>query len=214
MSQRQQAVRAFAAEFTEATETIAFSDEDRAPQFQLLPSGGLANRVMIAGTVTNTEDVGDDSEYWKGRVVDPAGDVIMAYAGQYEPDAASTLRALEAPEYVVIVGKPRVIDPDKSDSKFVAVRPESISIVDQDTRDRWAVETAKQTMQRLAMSLAGEPASDPVKRVIDETPHSGNDLFEQAVEAYGEQTVDGVHEATQQALEGFDQEEAQSVGAD
>ncbi|MFC6837264.1 RPA family protein [Halomarina ordinaria] len=144
---REVARRVFASEFNDATYTFKESDEERAPVYALLPTGERANRVFFVGTLTETEDVGSDSEYWQGRVVDPSGTFFM-YAGQYQPDAASHLREAEPPEYVAVVGKPRTYETDEGEVN-VSIRPESITTVDAATRDRWVVETATRTLERL-----------------------------------------------------------------
>ena len=144
---RKVARRVFASEFNDATETFKESDEERAPVYALLPTGERANRVFFVGTLTETEDVGSDSEYWQGRVVDPTG-TFYVYAGQYQPEAASTLREIEPPAYVAVAGKPRTFETDDGQTN-VAVRPESITVVDAETRDRWVVETAARTIERI-----------------------------------------------------------------
>ncbi|NHN46687.1 DNA-binding protein [Halostella sp. JP-L12] len=155
---REVARRAFASEFNDAGYTFKESDDERAPNYALLPTGERANRVFVVGTVTEKEDVGEDSEYWRGRVVDPTGTFFM-YAGQYQPDAASVLRDLEPPEYVAVVGKPRTYETDDG-SINVSVRPESISIVDAATRDRWVVETAERTLDRIERFQGGDEGED------------------------------------------------------
>ena len=145
---REVARRVFAREFNDATYTFKESDDDRAPVYALLPTGQRVNRIFVVGTLTETEDVGEDSEYWQGRVVDPNGDTFFTYAGQYQPDAASMLRELEPPAYVSVVGKPRTYETDDGDVN-VSIRPESITAVDEATRDRWVVETAERTIERV-----------------------------------------------------------------
>ncbi|QLD85344.1 DNA-binding protein [Natronomonas halophila] len=144
---REVARRAFAAEFNDATYTFKESDDERAPVYSLLPTGERANRVFVVGTLTETEDVGEDSEYWRGRIVDPTG-TFFAYAGQYQPEATSVLRDAETPAYVAVVGKPRTYETDEGDVN-VSLRPESITVVDAGTRDRWVVETAERTLDRI-----------------------------------------------------------------
>jgi RPA family protein len=152
---REVARRVFAQEFNDATYTFKESDDDRAPVYVLLPTGERANRVFLVGTLTETEDVGEDSEYWQGRVVDPNGDTFFMYAGQYQPDAAAMLRDLEPPAYVSVVGKPRTYETDDGEVN-VSVRPESITRVDEATRDRWVVETAERTIDRIQRFEAEE----------------------------------------------------------
>src|SRR6056297_1469494 len=145
---REVARRVFARAFNDATYTFKESADERAPVYVLLPTGQRANRVFIVGTLTETEDVGEDSEYWQGRVVDPNGGTFFVYAGQYQPDAASMLRELEPPAYVAVVGKPRTYETDEGEMN-VPIRPESTTKVDEATRDRWVVETAERTLDRI-----------------------------------------------------------------
>ncbi|MEF8936919.1 DNA-binding protein [Halobacteriaceae bacterium SHR40] len=145
---REVAKRVFAREFNDATYTFKESDDDRAPVYVLLPTGESANRIFVVGTLTETQDVGEDSEYWQGRIVDPNGDTYFTYAGQYQPEAASMLRELEPPAYVAVVGKPRTYETDEGDVN-VSIRPESITEVGEAVRDRWVVETAERTLDRI-----------------------------------------------------------------
>ena len=145
---REVARRVFATEFNDAGYTFTESDDERAPVYALLPTGESSNRVFFVGTLTEKEDVGEDSEYWRGRIVDPTG-TFFVYAGQYQPEAASKLREMEPPAYVAVVGKPRTYETDDGTVR-VSVRPESITEVDAETRDRWVAETARRTIERVA----------------------------------------------------------------
>ncbi len=192
---REVARRVFAREFNDASYTFKESDDDRAPVYVLLPTGQRANRVFLVGTLTETEDVGEDSEYWQGRVVDPNGDTFFMYAGQYQPDAASMLRELEPPAYVAVVGKPRTYETDEGDVN-VSVRPESISEVDEATRDRWVVEAAERTLDRIRKFNDQDP-EDPD---IDEYVAMANEEYGADVEPY-RQSVVGALESMEDAAE-------------
>jgi len=144
---REVARRVFAAEYNDGSHTFKESDDERAPLYYLLPTGERTNRVFLVGTLTETEDVGEDSEYWRGRIVDPTG-TFFAYAGQYQPEAAAALRDLSSPAYVAVVGKPRTYETDDG-TVNVSVRPESISEVSAGARDRWVAETAERTLDRI-----------------------------------------------------------------
>jgi len=192
---REVARRVFAREFNDASYTFKESDDDRAPVYVLLPTGQRANRVFLVGTLTETEDVGEDSEYWQGRVVDPNGDTFFMYAGQYQPDAASMLRELEPPAYVSVVGKPRTYETDEGDVN-VSVRPESISQVDEATRDRWVVEAAERTLERIRRFNEADP-EDPD---IDEYVAMAHEEYGGDVEPY-RQSVVGALESMEDAAE-------------
>ena len=190
---RKVARRAFAREFNDASYTFKESDDERAPNYLLLPTGQRANRVFVVGTLTEKEDVGDDSEYWRGRVVDPTG-TFFVYAGQYQPDAASMLRDLEPPEYVAIVGKPGTYETDDG-TVNVSVRPESITVVDAPTRDRWVVETAERTLDR-------------IERFEDETneyARMAREEYDLPVESYKREAASAL-----ESLEGTESEEPEA----
>jgi len=189
---REVARRVFAREFNDATHTFTESDDDRAPLYALLPTGERANRVFLVGTLTETDDVGEDSEYWQGRIVDPDGGTFFTYAGQYQPDAASMLRELDAPEYVAVVGKPRTYETEDGDVN-VSIRPEAITVVDETTRNRWVVETAERTIERV--KAFEKEADDYVQLAREE--------YDLPVENYRRVAVE--------ALESLDAEQAEST---
>jgi len=195
---REVARRVFAGEFNDATYTFKESDDDRAPVYVLLPTGERANRVFIVGTLTETEDVGEDSEYWQGRIVDPNGDTYFAYAGQYQPDAASMLRELEPPAYVSIVGKPRTYETDDGEVN-VSIRPESITPVDETTRNRWVVETAERTLERVQHYGEADPTQDDY--AADEYVQMAHDEYEPAIENYRRLVVDALESLEEETAE-------------
>ena len=185
---REVARRTFAREFNDAHYTFKESEDERAPVYLLLPTGERANRVFVVGTLTETEDVGDDSEYWRGRVVDPTG-TFFVYAGQYQPEAAGVLRDTEPPAYVAVTGKPRTYETDDGNVN-VSLRPESITVVDEATRDRWVVETAERTVERIERFAEGEDEYATMAR-----EHYGDDLA-----AYREAVVEAVESIEQGAV--------------
>ena len=185
---REVARRTFAREFNDASYTFKESDDERAPVYLLLPTGERANRVFVVGTLTETEDVGDDSEYWRGRVVDPTG-TFFVYAGQYQPEAAGVLRDAEPPAYVAVTGKPRTYETDDGNVN-VSLRPESITVVDEATRDRWVVETAERTVERIERFAEGEDEYATMAR-----EQYGEDLSE-----YREAVVEAVESIEDEAV--------------
>ena len=144
---RQLAYRVFSSEFNQATYRFQESDDDRAPVYVLLPTGAAANRVFIVGTLTETEDIGTDTEYWRGRIVDPLG-TFFVYAGEYQPTVMEALKNAETPAFAAVTGKPRTYETEDGDIN-VSLRPEALTFVDEATRRRWVVETADQTLDRI-----------------------------------------------------------------
>ncbi|WP_435358520.1 hypothetical protein [Haloarchaeobius sp. DFWS5] len=147
IQRREVAYRLFATEFDAATLSYQESDEERAPNYVITPTGARVNRLFAVGVLTEVENVNE--EVLRGRVVDPTG-AFVVYAGQYQPDEMAVLESTTPPAFVAITGKGRTFSPDDSDRVFTSIRPESITQIDADTRDRWVVTTAEQTLRRIA----------------------------------------------------------------
>ena len=145
---REVAYRLFAAEFDDASLSYSESDEERAPNYVVTPTGARVNRLFVAGVLTEVERVNDETS--RGRVVDPSA-AFVTYAGQYQPDEAAFLERAEPPTFVALTGKARTFEPEDSDRVFTSVRPESLNEVDADVRDRWVVSAAEATLDRLAV---------------------------------------------------------------
>ncbi|MFB6284525.1 MAG: RPA family protein [Halobacteria archaeon] len=182
--QREVAKRVFAGEFNDAYYTYKTSDDERAPTYLLLPTGERANRVFLVGTLTEKEEIGSDSEYWRARVVDPTG-TFFIYAGQYQPEAMEKVRDIQPPEYVAVVGKPSTYETDEGDV-MVSVRPESINVVDEDTRDRWIAETAERTIERIKEGLPEDlEGVDEEPALLYDEPTRYRDVVTTALENLG-----------------------------
>lgn len=145
---REVAHRVFAAEFDDSTLSYSESDEERAPNYVVTPTGARVNRLFAVGVLTEVESVNEET--LRGRVVDPSG-AFVTYAGQYQPDEQSYLGRTTPPEFVAMTGKARTFEPDDSDAVYTSVRPESLTNVDADTRDRWTVSAAQNTLHRIAV---------------------------------------------------------------
>ncbi len=144
---REVARRVFAQEFRESDLTFKDGDDQYSPQYLLTPTGAKVNRLFIVGTLIEKEDIGSESEYWRGRVSDPTGSFFI-YAGQYQPEAAQLLAEAETPEFVAIVGKPSTYTTPEG-NVMTSVRPESINIVDLETRNLWVADCARNTLDRI-----------------------------------------------------------------
>ena len=143
--QRETAYRVFAAEFDDTTLSYAESDEERAPNYVVTPTGARVNRLFVVGVLTEIESVNE--EQLRARVVDPTG-AFVVYAGQYQPEALSFLERTDPPAFVAVTGKARTFQPEDSDRVFTSIRPESLAAVDAATRDRWSVAAAERTTER------------------------------------------------------------------
>ncbi len=181
---REVAWRIFAWEFNHSNHYVSEGDE-RAPNYIITPTGVKCNRLFIVGVVTEVENIGQDNNLWRARIADPTG-VFTVYAGQYQPEAAIFLSELNVPAYVAVVGKARKYEPGDG-SIYTSVRPEEINIAEEKLRDRWVLDTAERTLERL--------------RILEEATDSGlsgNELKEFLIKK-GTNAVhaDGVMRATE-----------------
>jgi RPA family protein len=144
---REVAWRVFAREYNDSDYAFKEGDDERAPNYVATPTGAKINRLFVVGVLTEIERVGD-GDLLRARVSDPTG-AFVVYAGQYQPDAVSFLADAETPSFVAVVGKARTYEPEDSDDVYTSIRPEGINVVDAETRDRWNVETAHETLKRV-----------------------------------------------------------------
>jgi RPA family protein len=152
---REVAHRVFAAELKESNLQSKEGQDQYSPQYLITPTGAKCNRIFIVGTLTEKEDVGTDSEFWRGRIVDPTG-AFYVTAGQYQPEAAQVLARTAPPEFIAVIGKPTIFT-TKEGNVLTSIRAESMHGVDAATRDRWVVETANLTAKRIAKLQGNEP---------------------------------------------------------
>jgi len=218
-SSRQRAVRALASELN-AAHTVHTREEDegddRAPKFIVLPSGAGANRVLMAGVVTGIEDVGADDEYLRMECTDVTGEKFFSYAGQYSPDAKATMKDLESPAFVSVVGKPKTYENDDGDV-YVSVNPESIQAIGRSEYMRLLSQVADATVERIANDTGEE-----LFRGLASTLHTGEEreaIYDSAIEVL-EQVLDdvsadeGPETFTADMLEGRDYSELRSLAGE
>ena len=147
---REVARRIFAEELKSSNYSFRDGEDQNqyAPSYLLTPTGAKCNRVFLVGTLIEKDDIGGDTEYWRGRVVDPTGSILI-YAGQYQPEAAQILAGLETPCFVAVVGKPNLYQTDDGNI-IISLRAESISQANESTRNQWILDTARRTLERLS----------------------------------------------------------------
>ncbi len=144
---RETAYRLFAEEFNASRYEIKGNAEEREPSFVVSPLGAKMNRVNVVGVCTDVESVGESGDVYRARISDPTG-IYVVYAGQYQPEAAQVLSELQPPCFVAVTGKARTYEPEPG-TVFVSIRPETISQVDEETRDQWVLQTARCTLDRI-----------------------------------------------------------------
>ncbi len=147
MNARETAWRVFATELNSSTLEIK-ATEEKSPSYIVTPLGAKINRVLVAGVMTEKENIGSDEEpMWKARIQDVSGSFYIN-VGRFQPEASAAIADIEIPSFVAAVGRVRTYTTDDQ-RVFVSVRPEHIVPITETVRNEWILETAKSTWKRL-----------------------------------------------------------------
>lgn len=148
MNARETAWRLFSSELNSATHEIKGADE-KSPSYAVTHLGAMVNRVLVAGVLTEKENVGSEEEpMWRGRIQDLATGNFFINVGKYQPEASASMADLNAPEFVAVIGKVKTYTAD-NDRVFVSIRPERITKISEEVRMQWMLDAAKSTWIRL-----------------------------------------------------------------
>ncbi len=162
---RELAWRVFAEEYSSAT-LVEASVEDKSPTYVVTPLGARINRLFVVGTLVEAINTGTDEEpLVRAVVADPTGHFYLN-TGQYNQEAGFALLRMEVPTYIAVVGKVHTYEPEPGILRKY-IRPEVVREVDEKLRNRWIVETAEFTKERIdamkeALALE-EPSEETLK---------------------------------------------------
>jgi len=203
---REAAHRIFAVEYNRS-EHEDRGMEDNAPNYLITPLGDRVNRIYLIGVMMSKTNTGtEDSPMYRAEVRDPTGTFYL-YAGQYQPQAVSSLTVLEPPMLVGVVGKVRTFMKDDG-TFYTSVKPEMIFPVDIPQRDRWVLSAARYTREKM-MSVRDAMNMDEPK--MDDLLDKGHrkKMAECGIESvglYGSVDllpyVDGIRSALEMVVEG------------
>ncbi len=199
---REIAHRVFSQEFNAARAHIQ-GEGEKDPSFLVTPLGAKVNRLHVVGVCTEVEPVGEAGDVFRCRISDPSG-VFTVYAGQYQAEAAQVISELQPPCFVAVTGKARTYEPEPG-SVFVSIRPETVTVVDEATRDHWVMTTAKHTIERIQAvdKVRADPETDKAKLVADGVREKVAEGALLAQEHYGLLDVSGHYEVVKGALKGL-----------
>jgi RPA family protein len=143
---RETAWNIFAGEYNDSTFELK-GEGEKTPSYVVTPLGAKVNRLFIIGVLTDVENISENGELLRAHISDPTG-VFTLYSGQYQKDVTDALSSIEVPAFVAVIGKARTYSPEEG-TLFVSIRPERIMEVNAVTRDRWILETCKNTKDRI-----------------------------------------------------------------
>ncbi len=193
---REKAWRIFSGEFNDSSHQLK-GEEERASSYVITPLGAKVNRLFLIGVLTDVEKI---SEMLRARVSDPTG-IYTIYSGQYQPEATEMLSKIEVPDYVAVVGKSRIYEPEEG-VIYASIRPEMVKVVDPELRDYWILETCRHMKGRIeAVMEAKEMDSPSVKKMME----LGYEMtlaegVVKAIEIYGDVDLDRYRSLLNEAL--------------
>ena len=200
MNVREVAWRVFAEEYNSSV--LEHSGEGEKPvSYIITPLGAKINRMLIVGVATDVEDVGEaDKPRYRARITDPTGTFYIS-AGEYQPEAASSLSKISPPAFVAAVGKSRAYTPEEG-VKYLSIRPERIREVDAESRDYWILETAKSTLLRIEAVADGLKMDQPSVSQLVKLGYPENlaDGVVRAIEYYKDIDLDRFRNVVKEAL--------------
>lgn len=166
MIARETAWRMFAGELNSSSVTVK-GDDEKSPTYLITRLGAAVNRVLVAGVLTEKENIGNEDEpMWRGRIQDVAGNFFIN-VGKFQPEASASMADLDVPAFVAVVGKVRTYTTDDG-RIFVSIRPETIVQIDDSVRKQWILSAAKSLWERLVkMKKAVAVNSTSPKELID-----------------------------------------------
>jgi RPA family protein len=204
---RETAWRVFAGEYNDSTFEIKGEGEMK-PSYIITPLGAKINRVFIIGVLTDVENISEEGDLVRAHISDPTG-IFTMYSGSYQKEITDTLSKIEVPTFVAVIGKVRTYSPEEG-TFLVSIRPEKILEVNSDIRDKWIIETCKNTKDRIEALIESMKMQN-----IDETSLKNlgisKDLSQGILEAfkhYGridlEKYIRLIHESLQYLTPGHD----------
>ncbi|MBO4357931.1 MAG: glycerol dehydrogenase [Candidatus Methanomethylophilaceae archaeon] len=199
MNARETAWRVFATELNSSTLEIK-ATEEKMPSYIVSPLGAKINRVLIAGVMTEKENVGSDEEpMWRGRIQDVSGSFFIN-VGKFQPEASAAIADIEAPSFVAAVGRVRSYTTDDG-RVFITVRPEHIVKIDEKIRNEWILETAKSTWKRLKDTKKVLSMGDATEKDLVDAGMSPTEAFgiTYALDNYGQMPDSALYLKTIQA---------------
>ena len=182
---RETAWRIFSGELNASNLEIK-GEEEKSPSYLISPLGAKMNRVLVAGVLLEKENIGSEEEpMWKARIQDPTGSFFIT-AGRYQPEASAALAQMEVPSFVAVVGKTKTFSPDDG-RVFVSIRPERITQVEEEVRDRWVLEACQSTWKRMKAIRSALSMDNPDEKALENSgisPALASGILE-AVTYYG-----------------------------
>lgn len=147
---RETAWRVFAGEYNDATLEIK-GEGEMTPSYVVTPLGAKVNRVFVIGVLTDVENVSEGGDLVRAHISDPTG-VFTLYSGSYQQEVTDALSKIEVPAFIAVIGKVRTYSPEEG-TIYVSIRPEKVMEVNADIRDKWIIETCKNTKDRIEAVL-------------------------------------------------------------
>jgi RPA family protein len=190
MIQREPAWRVLSGEIN-ASKHILKSSNSKEPNYVLTPLGAKINRVYIVGEAFEVEDMGNEGRsFFRIKVSDPTGIFYLA-VGEYQPSALGTLRNIEIPSCIAVVGKLKSYEPENG-GLYLSIRPEYIYPANPEIRDCWLFTAVQSLKSRLEAVVEAQKLSNPTIAQIKALGYSSTiaEGVIEAIELYGRTSLE------------------------
>ncbi len=154
---REPARRLFAYEIERSNLLTREGDGTYARRYLWTPTGAKCNRIFFVGTLTDISQVREDMV--RARLSDPTGSWSF-FSGRFDRETTAALSRMETPSLVALTAKVRSYE--SQGSERIAFRPETVLPATRTVRNRWVLDTVRQTEERIAR-LATDPTLQRVR---------------------------------------------------
>lgn len=150
---RQIAQRIFGFEWHDAEEYTSEGEGKFISSVVVTKTGRRVSRMFLIGTLLSIEDIGTDgNEYYRVTVSDGTDNFEFYASPSWQPQEVAVLKTLEAPSFVSVVGRAKILVNDDTGEKRKVLKLEHISKSTREQRDYWEYDAARQTFDAIMAS--------------------------------------------------------------
>ena len=176
---RETAWRVFAGEYNDSSVEIK-GEGEMTPSYVVTPLGAKINRMFVIGVLTDVENVAEGGDLVRAHISDPTG-VFTLYSGSYQQEVTEALNGIDVPAFVAVLGKFRTYKPEEG-NMYVSIRPEKVTEVSADVRDKWIIETCQNTKDRIEAVIEAKKMNESSEYELKKLGYA-QELCEGVVEA-------------------------------
>jgi RPA family protein len=147
---RQIAQRVFGFEWHDAGEFTTEGEGKFISSVVVTKTGRRISRLFLIGTLLSVENIGTDgNDYYRVTVSDGTDNFEFYASPAWQPQEVAALKTLEAPSFVAVVGRAKVLTSDDTGEQRKVLKLEHIAKSTKEQRNYWEYEAATQTFDTI-----------------------------------------------------------------